>query len=182
MGVEKMPLQKHFRFLEKYAMKLGGTYGSLGSQENREVFRSSGNKNKVAPVICYESVFGEFVGNFMQNGANILFIISNDGWFGNTAGHIHHLNYARLRAIETRRSVARCANTGISAFINQRGDILQSLGWWKRGKLTGTLNANNRQTFNTIYGDYPGLVSLFISITGIAFLVLKRYKIAPPRK
>lgn len=135
---------------------------------------SSLDTNKIAPVICYESVYGAYVNEFVRNGANLLFIITNDGWFGNTPGHIHHLNYARLRAIETRRSVARSANTGISAIINQRGDIVQSLSWSKRGSIVGTLNAGSRQTFYTHNGDYPGRFALYISIAGVAFLILKR--------
>ena len=79
----------------------------------------------MAPVICYESVYGEYSTGYIKKGAQAIFIMTNDGWWDNTAGHRQHLYFASLRAIEARRAIARSANTGISAFVNQRGDILQ---------------------------------------------------------
>jgi len=69
---------------------------------------------KIAPIICYESVFGEFVTDYVKKGAQALFIITNDGWWKNTNGYKQHLYFASLRAIETRRQVVRAANTGVS--------------------------------------------------------------------
>ena len=71
---------------------------------------------------------------------------ANDGWWKNTWGHKQHLSYASLRAIETRRSIARSANTGISAFINQRGDIVYKTKWWEEAYLNSKLNLNNKIT------------------------------------
>jgi apolipoprotein N-acyltransferase len=62
---------------------------------------------KIAPAICYESIYGEFMSKYIRNGANLICIITNDGWWKNTPGHKQHMNYARLRAIETRTWVAR---------------------------------------------------------------------------
>ena len=64
--------------------------------------------------------------------------------------------FSCLRAIETRRSIARSANTGISCLINQRGEVIQQLGWWKRGAVKGTLNANDKLTYYVRNGDYIG--------------------------
>jgi len=118
---------------------------------------------KVAPVICYESLFGSYVTNYVKKGANIIFILSNDGWWGESAGHKQHFSYARLRAIENRRSVVRSANTGISAIINKRGDILASIKSFKREALRSTVTLNNKLTVYTMCGDYLGF--LFMSIT-----------------
>ncbi len=118
---------------------------------------------KVAPVICYESLFGSYVTNYIKKGANVIFIISNDGWWGESAGHKQHFSYARLRAIENRRSVVRSANTGISAIINKRGDIVVSIKSFKREALRSTVTLNNKQTFYSMCGDYLGL--LFMTIT-----------------
>ena len=76
-------------------------------------------------MICYESVYGEV----KLGVTNLLAIITNDGWWKNTAGYKQHFQYARLRAIEQRKSIVRSANTGISAVINARGDILQKSKW-----------------------------------------------------
>lgn len=179
VGVEKMPYPQYFRFLEKLTLRLGGTFRSNGTQDYREAFPSPQDSTRVGPVICYESIFGEFVTDYVsQAGANLIFVITNDGWWGNTPGYIQHNSFSSLRAIETRRSIARSANTGISSFIDQRGKILQSLGWWKRGGLKGSLNANDAITFYVQYGDYIGRISVFTGIlillyTLVRFLIKK---------
>ncbi len=122
-GVEKMPYPQIFGFLENYAIDLGGTAGSLGTQDEPSVFTSA-DSNSVAPVICYESVYGEYVTKYVKKGAQLIFIITNDGWWKKTPGHKQHMNYARLRAIETRTWVARSANTGISCFIDPNGNVM----------------------------------------------------------
>ncbi len=79
---------------------------------------------KIAPSICYESIYGEFMSKYVRNGANLICIITNDGWWKKTPGHKQHMNYARLRAIETGTWVARSANTGISCFIDPYGTVI----------------------------------------------------------
>ena len=159
-----MPYTWLFKPLEKLTLRLGGIFRSHGIQDFREVFSASDDNTKVAPVICYESVFGEFVGEYIKEGANIIFVITNDGWWGDTPGHRQHNGLSQLRAIETRRSIARSANTGISCFITQRGDILKELTWWKRGALKASLNINNKMTFYSKNGDYIGRVGFYFAI------------------
>ena len=122
----------------------------------------------MGPIICYESIYGEFVSGYVNEGAGLLFIITNDGWWGNTPGYRQHFQYARLRAIENRRSIARSANTGISGFINQRGDVLKQTPYWEDAAITETLNANSSLTFYAKNGDYLGRLSAF---TGILLLI-----------
>lgn len=167
-GPEKMPFQRLLSPLQKLAFDLGGTVGSLGFSPERDVFQSNCGEFTVPAIICYESVYGYFVADFVKNGANLLFIITNDGWWGNTAGHRQHFSFAPLRAVETRRSIARSANTGISGFINQRGDILQASGYWVPDVMKASLHTNNKLTFYVRYGDYIGRISTFLSI----FLIL----------
>ena len=121
VGVENMPFTHLFKPIEKLAINLGGTVGTIGTSKERTVFVRERDHLKVAAVICFESIFGEFCTKFVRNGAQLFFIITNDGWWKDTPGHKQHMAYARLRTIECRRSIARSANTGISAFINQRG-------------------------------------------------------------
>jgi apolipoprotein N-acyltransferase len=85
------------------------------------------------------------------------------------------MSFARLRAIETRRSIARSANTGISCFINQKGEVFQATHWWVEDAVKGELNANNELTFYTKYGDYIGRISMFISGLLVLFLISKRF-------
>lgn len=180
VGVEKMPFSKYLKFLEKFLVKLGGTYGSLGYQGIRGTFVSE-DSSSVAPIICFESVYGQFVTDYVKAGATMLFVITNDGWWKNSLGTWQHLNLSRLRAIETRRSVARSANTGISAIINQKGDIINSLEWGKRGSIDGNLNKNKHVTFYVKYGDYPGIIALLVSLFclgSMLFLTVKKRRVA----
>lgn len=171
LGVEKMPFQKLLSSIGDIAIDLGGTSGTLGLQEDREVFSATGRKNKIAPVICYESIFGEYLAGYINNGANMIFIITNDGWWRDTPGYLQHLSYARLRAIETRRSIARSANTGISCFVNQRGEILDATNWWERDVIKGSINANDYMTFYVQMGDYLGRSSLFFAILILLYTI-----------
>lgn len=169
-GVEQMPYPKFFSVLEPYAVKLGGTFGSLGSQEARSVFYTRSGIG-VAPVICYESIYGEFVSKYVQNGAQLITIITNDGWWGNTAGYKQHASIASLRAIETRRSVARSANTGISSFINQRGEVIKASEYWVQDSLNENLNLNDEVTFYVEHGDYIAFSSALIALLLLAYTI-----------
>lgn len=164
-GVERMPYPAVFGFLDDLAISLGGTSGSLGTQDERTVFAG---KEGIAPVVCYESIFGEYVSDYINNGANLIFIITNDGWWLDTPGYKQHLLYGRLRAIETRRCIARSANTGISCFINERGDFLQETEWWKPAVIQANINSNSEKTFYTRRGDIIGRVFFYVS--GIVLL------------
>jgi apolipoprotein N-acyltransferase len=172
-GVEKMPFRKYLGFMNDLVFDLGGTTGSLGRQEEPSNFLLRGEK-KVAPVICYESVFGEYLSHSVRKGAGLIIIITNDGWWRDTPGYRQHFSFARLRAIETRRSIVRAANTGISCFINQRGDVIQQTGWWEETAIGGTVNYNYKETFYTKYGDYIARVSLFISALMILFMIVQK--------
>jgi apolipoprotein N-acyltransferase len=171
-GVERMPYPSIFGFLEKYSIDMGGTSGSLGTQNERNVF-VHGN-HKAAPVICYESIFGDFLSGYMRNGAQMIFIITNDGWWGNTPGYRQHAAYARIAAIEFRKSIARSANTGISCVLNQRGDILQPTNWWEEDVFAATIYKNDAKTFYARHGDYIAWVCVAaMLLLVICFFYLK---------
>jgi apolipoprotein N-acyltransferase len=136
----------------------------LGKQDERTVFKSTDQKSVAAPAICYESVYGDFMTTYIRKGANFIAIITNDGWWGNTDGHKQHALYAKLRAIENRRSIARSANTGISSFIDQRGDVVQASKWWEATSLGASINLNENITYYTDHGDYltHWMIAVFI--------------------
>ena len=175
-GAEAMPSWWIMRMFKNSALDLGGTVGTL--KKDTEARTLSFDNHKVGTLICYESVFGEYVTNFVEKGADILFVITNDGWWGNTPGHKQHLEFSKLRAIETRRSVARSANTGISGFINQRGDIIEQSKYWELTALRNTLKTNDKITFYVRYGDYIYKVAVFLTIlllaTTLVFLIVKK--------
>ena len=160
-GAEILPYHELFFFLKPLVEKLDGTVEGLGNQPNREAFPSQ--NGRVAPVICYESVFGEYHTGYVRAGAEATFIMTNDGWWDQTAGHKQHLMFASLRAIETRRSIARSANTGISCFLNQRGDILQPTKYGEEAAIRGNIRLNNEITFYVKWGDLIARIALFAS-------------------
>jgi apolipoprotein N-acyltransferase len=179
-GVEMMPSWFFLRPLRKYAIDLGGTLGTLKMDDERRVFHQANGPAIAAPLICYESVYGEFVTGFIRNGANIIFVITNDGWWGKTPGHRQHFSFSILRAIETRRSVARSANTGISAFINQRGDVFQRTPYWEQAVIRQSLHINNELTFYVKHGDYLSRICAVLAgisaAAGLAMIFIRRKK------
>ncbi len=156
-GAEKMPFSYLLDPFAKLVVNLGGISGSLGSENTLNSFLV--DRKIVSPLICYESVYGE-----MKLGkTNLLAIITNDGWWKNTAGHKQHFQYASLRAIEQRKSIVRSANTGISAVFNEKGEVLQKSKWDEAICIEAKVNLNNELTLYSQYGDYIGRLSLFIA-------------------
>ncbi|WP_201977615.1 apolipoprotein N-acyltransferase [Hymenobacter rubidus] len=154
-GVEKIPpilasLISH--------IDLGGTVGSVGSQAERTVYRAPANAPalRVAPVICYESIYGDFVGEYAHNGATLLGLITNDAWWHDSPGYRQLLSYGQLRCIETRRDLARSANTGFTGFINQKGEITQREKAWVPTASRATVHLNEEATFYVRFGELIG--------------------------
>lgn len=170
-GAEAMPSWWFMRMLKDSALDLGGTVGTL--KKDSEARALSFDNHRVAALICYESVFGEYVTEFVRKGADMLFVITNDGWWGNSPGHKQHFEFSKLRAIETRRSVARSANTGISGFINQRGDIIEQSKYWEQTALRSTIKTNDKLTFYVRYGDYLYKISVFMTALLVAMTIVK---------
>lgn len=164
IGVEKMPFQEYFSFLKKWNLNFGGYSTSLVTDSSRNVFVSTDKSLKIAPVICYESVYGEFVSSFIEQGANCIAVITNDAWWGDTPGYMQHLMHSQLRAIENRKYVVRSANTGISCFINAKGEIVDHLKPWKEGVLQGNITTNDVSTFYCKNGDLIGKIALCLSV------------------
>jgi apolipoprotein N-acyltransferase len=172
-GAESLPFGNTLSFLKPVFEHLGGATGAYGSQADAEVFYSQSGIG-ADPVICFESIWGGYVARSVLKGAQFIAIITNDGWWENTSGKDQHLEYAKLRAIETRRWVARSANTGISAFINQRGDVVQQTKWWVKTAIKQDINLNSELTFYVEHGDYLPKAGSFIAILLIGFITVKR--------
>lgn len=161
-GVEIFPYMNVLKpVLGDAMLNLGGTVASLGTDKERVAFANPYNKGKMAPIICYESIYGEFVTDYVKKGANFLAIMTNDSWWGVTEGHKQLLSYARLRAIETRREIARSANSGISAHIDAKGDVIADTFYGDQTTLFAKVNLYDKQTFYTRAGDLLSRISIF---------------------
>lgn len=175
-GVERMPYPGFFKYFEKYAIALGGTSGSLATQKERTVFEDQIYNLKVAPSICYESVYGDFMSEYIREGAEVIAIITNDGWWGNTPGHRQHLSYAKLRAIETRKQVIRSANTGISCFIDEFGNVTQSQPYWEFAVINKNVGLNSVKTIFVRFGDLISYISIALTLIILGWAQVKRFK------
>jgi len=181
VGVEHFPYMKYLKpILGDIMLNFGGTVRTHLTQEHRSVFKNSFNNAVIAPIICYESIYGEFTTDYVKNGANVLFIMTYDSWWGDSDGHKELLLFGNLRAIETRRDIIRSANSGISAFINQKGEITSLIPYETKSALVGKAKLNSEITFYTQHGDYLAkialvLVGIILGYT-IAWEILNRKK------
>ncbi len=177
-GTEIFPYAQLFFFMEGFIKSMGGTVAGNGTQAERDVFWDAAKEYAVAPVICYESIYGEYCAEYVRKGANALFILTNDGWWDDSPGFRQHLKFASLRAIETRRAIARSANTGSSCYINQRGDILEATEYEVDAVLQSKIKFNNEITFYTKWGDFiariSGLLAILLLLNSIVHRVTKR--------
>jgi len=161
-GVETMPFPVFSSQLNKLMLDLGGVSGMLAPGKTQKVFRK--DSIRVAPLICWESVFGNYTGRFVRSGANILAVLANDGWWDHTPGYNMHLMFSRIRAIEYRRFVLRAANTGISAIITPGGTIAGRIGWQQSGTLAQEVSLNSQQTYYARTGAFAGRTAMFFSL------------------
>lgn len=178
VGVENMPFKSILKpLLGDVLINFGGTVASRVTQKKRDVFSHTNSKLKAAPIICWESIFGEFVTGYVNEGATFLAVISNDAWWGETPGHKQLLSYTRLRAIETRRDIARSANTGISSIINAKGEIINQTSYNTKTILSGKLSSRSNLTFYVRFGDIIARWSVFVA--GLFFLLALSRRIDP---
>jgi apolipoprotein N-acyltransferase len=174
IGAEMMPTWWWVKGLQKLVANLDFYAGQYGYGTARTVFQNDGIY--AGAGICWESVYGEYFTEFVRNGAEALFIITNDGWWRNTPGHRQHFDLARLRAVETRRAIARSANTGRSGFITSRGDVGETLEWDERGTLTDDVALNDRITLFTRFGDWPCRISLLVLGLSVLYFIAWRVR------
>lgn len=174
VGTESIPFVWLLKRFDALIIDLGGSLGQLGRGVQRVVFDDP--SAKVGAAICYEALYGAYYGEFVRNGAEAMFVISNDCWWDNTPGYRHLFSMSAIRAVEHRRAIARSANTGISGFISSRGDKLESLGWDERGVLTDDVALNTKITIYTRYGDYIARVAIFVAILSLLNYMVYRVR------
>lgn len=172
-GVEMIPFSNIFPFLETLAIENGGTSGTLGIEKEPKVFHA---KNTLAPIVCYESIYGDFVAKQVRQGASILSVITNDGWWGDSPGYKQHFSFSALRAIENRRWVVRSANTGKSGVFDEFGGTVKETGYWKEAAFQVAIPTLGRMTFYTKHGDYLGQIAYLLSLIILMLSILYAFK------
>ena len=154
---EYVPYKKLLFFAETVSKEMGGF--------------SAGNELRVMPlggrlvnaVICFEAVFPDLVRRFVDRGSQLIVNLTNDGWYGISAAPYHHLEIARMRAVENRRYFLRAANTGISAVIEPTGRIAASTELAEEAICLGQFGFIEEKTFYSRHGNIFGRLCVIIS-------------------
>ena len=160
-GVERLPFAAYLKPIQKFAIDLGGTTGSLGTSDEPKTF-DFGNNRRVSPIICYESIYGELVGKFSSYGGGFIAIITNDAWWYESPGYRQHFSIARLRAVENNQYVVRAANTGITGVIDNKGNIVSVSEFYTKTAIKAKIPLNNTPTYYAVNGNYLARFSLFM--------------------
>jgi apolipoprotein N-acyltransferase len=180
-----VPLGEHVPFVDmfpvlgkifQWGVGLGSWNVGTGYEPLRMPLRDGTDTLAITPLICYESIYPSFVRHFVRSGANVLAVITNDGWYGMSSGPYQHDQFAVLRAIENRRWVARSANTGISTFIDDRGRFHGSLPLFEAGSVTAAVPLIDRLTFYTRFGDFVAIPSLAYTAILLVYLIVLRFR------
>ena len=168
---EYIPFKEFFFF----AKKLTAGVGDMDRGTDRTVFRANGNSFGV--FICYESIFGDEVRQFVSNGAEVLVNISDDGWYGDTSAAWQHLNMARMRAIENHRWILRSTNTGVTAVIDPYGHVTAAAPRHIRTALHAGFNFEHQVTFYTRHGDWFAYSCALITALALLYSRVRRNEI-----
>lgn len=177
---ERVPYMEHLPFLSSATFSVAGisSWGKGKDTTNLSFQTKSGQSVQTASLICYESIYPAFAAEFVKRGATMLTVITNDGWFSKSYGPYQHAAFAKLRCIETRRAMARCANTGVSLFIDRYGRAYGEVEWWTETYSVQELELYDDESFYVRHVDwFPKgclAVSLFGALAGVARLARRK--------
>jgi apolipoprotein N-acyltransferase len=138
-----------------------------GSSPTPAIERTT-NYVRVGSFVCYEAAYPNLVRRFAQNGATLLVNVSNDAWFGNTAGARQHLMHAMMRAIENDRDLLRVTNSGISALATADGRAVDPLPMFTSGAQVWQARSRSFRTFYTRRGDYFAIGCAILAVAVLA--------------
>ena len=174
---ERLPYLELISFAKNwFEWNVGISSWQFGEKQTTMNMPFGKDSARVAAIICIESIFPDFVRNFANGGSNLYTIITNDAWFDHTPGPRQHYYIACMRAIESRRFIARCTNTGVSGFIQPNGQSLFELEQYKSIGAAAKLPLMEEKTFYVAHGDIiPKLAVLLIFMFFI-------YSIIPSKK
>ncbi len=169
--VERFPFVHTMSRLDYFGWIDWSDVAMFGKGTSLDMFDVDGYN--VPALICYDSVYPDWVRRFVKNDAAFLMVITNDGWWGRTSGHIQHFEFARLRAVETGRTVLRSANNGLSGVIYANGDVTLKTEYWTRDRFVYQVPVYEHKTFYVRYGDWIGWLSLLLTLGAVISVRLR---------
>ena len=164
---ERVPFIDTFPFLGDWIKwNVGITSWNVGKE--KKVFTLN-DSTKIGGVICIESIYPDFVSEFVKKGAELLAVVTNDSWYGYSSGPFQHKEISVLRAVENRRSVLRAANGGISCIIDPTGKTAAATGLFTKEILVGEAGIYDKLTF---YTSYPFIIPLLVTIISVGMILI----------
>lgn len=170
---EKVPFVDALPFLaDWFRWGVGLSGWNVGKDTTVFTFKVENDSVKIAGLVCYESVFPDFVTHFVNKGAQFITVVTNDSWYGNSSGPYQHKEFAALRAVENRRAVVRSANGGISCLINKFGITVTETEMFTRTYFVTDVPLDEEVTFYTKYPLIIPILSSSLSLWIIAANIL----------
>ncbi len=175
---EKVPYVEYLPFLGKLLQwEVGISSWNVGEGAKTLTTEIKNRKIKLGAAVCIESIYPEYISKFVNKGAEALFIVTNDSWYGKSSGPYQHESIAILRAVENRRYVVRAANGGISCIISPNGKILSQTDLFVRTELTGNVKLLKNKTFYTLHPYIVPFFAVFITSIVLVFILFLRLKL-----
>ncbi len=162
--VERFPFLPFFSTIDVFEWVDWGKQAGFGKGTTPDMLET--DAYSTPGLVCYDSVYPSWTRKFVDNGADFITVITNDGWWGNSSGHLQHFAYARLRAIEFDRWIVRSANNGTSGIIRPDGTVERKTDYWVRTGFTSTIPNLSSTTIYTRFGDWLSYLTLILSIGG----------------
>jgi apolipoprotein N-acyltransferase len=153
---ERVPFASSLPFiadLVKWGVGISGW--NIGRDTTIFTVKAGNTTAKISGLVCYESIFPYFIDRFVQKGAEMFVVVTNDSWYGNSSGPRQHYDFSALRAVEYRRTVVHAANGGISGIIDPMGKSAVQSNMFEQSVLTGDAVLNNNIT---VFAKFPMLI------------------------
>lgn len=174
--VERVPYSDKFPALRSLAINIGaGDAIGRGQDATVHTFRTRrGAEARIASAICYEYLYPAQVSELVAGGAQMIALITNEGWFSTTHGQYQLAAFSRLRSIETRRTVARVGNTGITQVVDALGRVRKEVPWWSEQTLRAKVRLSDEMSLYVRYPDYFPKACVWVSLALLLVAVVVR--------
>jgi apolipoprotein N-acyltransferase len=177
---ERVPFVDAFPFLGdliKWGVGLSGWNVGKDTTIFQAPYKGEEDSLRINGLVCYESIYPYFISQFIQKEADLIAIVTNDSWYGNSSGPYQHKEFAVVRAVENRKSVIRAANGGISTIIDPLGRTTKETRMFTREVLTGEVILQEGSTFFTRNPFIVPVIASVLSLFTLGIFLLKRLKI-----